>query len=292
MSNVRSLILATRPKTLPASIGPIAVALTLAYSVTRQFDPLIFLSALLTFLSLQIAVNIFNDVLDFKKGADTEERLGFKRVTQSGIFSPQQVTLFGTLFLSLAFITALPMIAKGGLPIAYVTLASAVGAYIYTGGPFPLAYHGLGELFVLLFYGFAAVLSLSYIETKEVTAAAFLAAVQIGIYVTAIITMNNMRDIVEDGKSNKRTLAVRLGESKFKCVIAFCLLSPYILGIFWIGLDRPLSFFVPLILLPVSCSFMWTVYKTPPSRAYNGFLAKCALLQLTFGALLSLSFLL
>lgn len=291
MEKISSFILATRPKTLPASLGPLAVATSLAYSVTGRIDLLILLSALITFLSLQIAVNLFNDVLDFKKGADTKDRLGPKRVTQAGIFTPLQVTLFGTLFLTLAFISSVPMIAKGGMPIACVTILAACAVYIYSGGPYPLAYHGLGEPFVFIFYGLAAVLSLYFIETKTIDLSALLAALQIGLYVTAIIGVANIRDVKEDALTGKKTIAVRIGENSFKHVIAFLNLSPYFFGALWI-LFKPLSFFLPLLLLPFAIDFVRTIYKTPPSRAYIAFLAKCALLQLTFATLLSLSFIL
>jgi len=291
MTTALSFVLATRPKTLPASIGPLAVGLSLSYSASGQFSFLIALSAMLTALSLQIAVNLFNDVLDFQKGADTIDRLGPKRVTQSGLFTPLQVTLFGALFLALSFVTAIPLIMKGGTPILVMGVISAFAAYIYTGGPFPLAYHGLGEVFVLIFFGFGAVLSLYYVETGEITASAFLAALQVGLYVTAIITMNNMRDIEEDTRSKKMTLAVRLGQNKFQYVIAFCLMAPYVLGVFWLPV-KPLSFFLPLLLMPFSFAFLRTVLKTEPSRIYNYFLGITALLQLTFAMLLSLSFLL
>lgn len=283
--------MAARPKTLTASLTPVLVAAAYVYSITQEFNPEIIFSALATFLSLQIAVNLFNDALDFKKGADTSERLGPARVTQSGLFSPKTVMRLGTFFIALSFVTAIPLYLKGGQPIFWISCASALAAYAYTGGPLPLAYHGLGELFVLIFFGPLSVTALAYVELGQFSWQAFLAGLQIGLLATVILAINNLRDIEQDRKAGKRTLAVRMGIKASRLTLSLYLLLPFVLGAYWMVFGHSVAFYLPLTLVPFALTLTKLIYKTEPSKDYNGFLARAALIHLLFGVYLSIGLL-
>ncbi len=203
-------LLAVRPKTLPAAAGPVIVGTAAALS-EGLFRPWPALAALVGALLLQIASNLANDVFDYKKGADTAGRLGPLRVTQSGLLTPREVTTGLILTLTLAALVGVYLILEGGWPILVVGALSIVSAVAYTGGPFPLGYHGLGDLFVFLFFGLAAVSGTYYVQAGTVSPLAWWSAVPVGLLVTAILVVNNLRDIESDHRVGKRTLAVRLG---------------------------------------------------------------------------------
>jgi 1,4-dihydroxy-2-naphthoate octaprenyltransferase len=203
-------LLAARPKTLPAAAAPVIVGSAAAISDgVFQVGPA--LAALVGALLLQIGANFANDVFDFKKGADTIDRLGPVRVTQAGLLSPGQVMFGMWLTFGLAALIGLYLIAVGGWPILVIGLLSIAAAIAYTGGPFPLGYHGLGDLFVFIFFGLVAVCGSYYVQAGTVSPAAFWAAVPVGLLATAILVVNNLRDIKTDERAGKKTLAVRFG---------------------------------------------------------------------------------
>jgi 1,4-dihydroxy-2-naphthoate octaprenyltransferase len=203
-------LLAARPKTLPAAAAPVVVGAALA-AFRGGFAPLPALAALLGALLIQIATNLANDYFDFVKGADTEERVGPTRVTQAGLVSPQAVRNAMLATLAAAFLVGVYLVWVGGWPIALIGAVSLVCAVAYTGGPFPLAYHGLGDLFVFVFFGLIAVAGTVYVQIGSFPAEAWLAGAGIGAMSTAILVVNNLRDIGTDAKAGKRTMAVRLG---------------------------------------------------------------------------------
>jgi 1,4-dihydroxy-2-naphthoate octaprenyltransferase len=209
-SSLQIWLLAARPKTLPAAAAPVIVGSAAAIGDgVFQAGPA--LAALLGALLLQIGANFANDVFDFKKGADTTDRLGPLRVTQAGLLSPRQVMLGMWLTFGLAAIIGLYLIVVGGWPILVIGLLSIAAAIAYTGGPFPLGYHGLGDLFVFIFFGLVAVCGSYYVQAGTVSPAAFWAAVPVGLLATAILVVNNLRDIETDQRAGKKTLAVRFG---------------------------------------------------------------------------------
>lgn len=286
MSEWKSWILATRPKTLTASAVPVAVATALAYTASPYISLWVSLLALLSSFCIQIGTNFINDALDFKKGADTSARLGPVRVTASGLLTMQQVHLAGLLFFGLAIVFATPLIFLGGWPIAILMVLSVLFGYGYTGGPKPLAYCGLGDLFVLLFFGLASTLAVFYLQVGFVDARAVLAGTQVGLLATVLIAINNFRDITEDAKANKRTLAVRFGEDFARYEIAALAFLPFIIGLLWNTLGYPIVAFLPFVALPIAIHVVSQVWNTKPSKAFNGFLAKSALLHLVFGILM------
>lgn len=205
--------MAIRPKTLPAAVGPVAVGSAVAFSDGKfAFVPAF--CCLLGAILLQIGVNLANDYFDFKNNIDSEERLGPVRVTQSGLIAPDEVKRGMILCLFLAAVIFLYLARLGGLPIVIIGALSVLAALAYSGGPYPLASHGLGELFVFIFFGLVAVGGTYFIQAGQLSSTAMLAAVPPGLLITAIIVVNNLRDIDTDRKAGKNTLAVILGRRR------------------------------------------------------------------------------
>jgi len=279
-------ILATRPKTLTAAFVPIMVGTLLAPVVNWS----IAIFALLAAFFIQIATNLINDSLDFKKGADTEERLGPKRVTQSGLLDSEHVLAGGMACLGLAAVCGIPLILKGGIPLVLILLISLACAYLYTGGPMPLAYTGLGDLFVLIFFGWVSTITVYYLQTGSVSFLSILAGTQIGLLATVMIAVNNLRDVNQDRKANKKTLAVRFGKKFSRIEITFCVIVPFLLGILWASEGQWLAGFLPFITLPLGSKIMHGVWTQEPGVVYNEILGLSAALHLSFGILLSLGY--
>lgn len=282
-------IWAIRPKTLTAACVPIIVGSCLAYSMVGELSMSIAFFALLSSLCIQIGTNFVNDALDFKKGADTATRIGPKRVTQSGALTVQQVLIAGLLFFFLAFLFGIPLILKGGWSIGILLMISILCGYLYTGGPMPLAYHGLGDLFVLLFFGLASTMAVVYLQTEMVTLSAFLAGLQIGLLATVIIAINNLRDRIEDAKVNKCTLAVRYGVTFARTEITLLISAALLLNPLWLVLGYSAMTLLPFVTAPLGLLLIYRIWTVSPSPIYNQYLALAALLHLLFGILLSAS---
>lgn len=231
MTPLQIWLLASRPKTLPAAAAPVIVGTAVALSdgVFRLWPAL---AALLGALLIQIGTNFANDVFDFKKGADTQERLGPLRVTQAGLLSPKQVMVGMWLVFALAVMVGLYLVYVGGWPIVAIGILSIVSGIAYTGGPFPLGYNGLGDLFVFIFFGLVAVGGTYYVQAGSVGVASIWAAIPIGLLATAILIVNNLRDIETDRQAGKKTLAVRFGvkgaQTEYLLVVALAYLTPLI----------------------------------------------------------------
>lgn len=210
MTSANAWLLAARPKTLPAAVAPVIVGTAVAIA-EGGFAFLAALAAIAVALLLQIAANFSNDVFDFHRGADTHTRLGPPRVVQQGLISPRQVMLATGFVIVASMVAGLYLVWRGGWPILVLGLLAILSAVAYTGGPAPLGYLGLGDLFVFVFFGLVAVVGTAYVQTRDATALAVLAAVPMGCFATAILVVNNLRDIDGDRAANKRTLAVRLG---------------------------------------------------------------------------------
>ncbi len=285
--SIRPWLLAARPKTLPAAIVPVWVG---ASGVLLDSDPsagswLLFWCTLLSCICIQIATNLFNDAIDHSKGADTEKRLGPTRVTSSGLLSTKQVMGGALAFCLLAAILSIPMIEARGWPIIAIGLVSLYFAYGYTGGPFPLAYRGMGELFVILFFGLVAVLGSWFVQTGMVGGGKqWVLALQCGLYSCVLIAINNLRDRIEDEGTGKRTLAVRFGERFAKCEIAFFCLAPVCLLPLSIQDTTTLIVHaVPLLVIGLIITVL--VFRNPPGPVYNRFLALGALQLVLFAIL-------
>lgn len=211
-STVRVWYLAARPWTLPASLAPIIVGSAVAWH-EGGFHFLTALMALLTALLLQIAANFANDAIDFKRGTDTEARVGPTRITSAGYVSYEGVMRATAIALGLAVLTGLYLVYRGGWPFLLLGLFAVVAAVAYTGGPFPISYLGLGEIFVFLFFGLIAVTGTAYLQTGEITALSLWASLIPGALIVGILIINNYRDLEGDRIANKRTVAVRIGRT-------------------------------------------------------------------------------
>lgn len=226
-SRLGAWLLAIRPATLSAGVAPVLVGTAMATS-RGTFDLPAGVAVLAGALLIQIGTNLANDYFDFRKGGDTPDRLGPVRVTQAGLLPPESVLRGALLSLGVASIIGLYLVSVGGLPILVVGILSLVCAIAYTGGPFPIAYNGLGEVFTLLFFGFIAVGGTYWIHAESLSWDLLLAGGGVGALITAILVVNNLRDIETDARAGKRTLAVRLGvratqaEYLLLCIAAAC----------------------------------------------------------------------
>ena len=268
-------ILAARPKTLSASLAPVAVGTALAETI----DWLICLSVLFSAVMIQIGTNLINDALDFKKGSDTKARLGPTRVTSSGLLSADQVMLGGFLAFGLALLIGTPLIIKGGLPILLLLIGCCCLGYLYTGGPLPMAYCGLGDVFSFTFFGVVLTGVSYYLQKGELSTQVLLAGIQMGFFSTVMLGINNLRDITEDTKTKKLTLAVRFGKTFARTEITCLALGPFILNIFF---DVP---WLTWLAFPLALVLVGKVWKEEPGPAYNKYLALGGLLQMAFGLL-------
>ena len=284
-------ILAARPRTLGAALIPVIAGCALAISVSA-FDPLGSALILACAVLIQIATNFFNDALDHAKGADTAGRLGPTRVTSAGLLPARRVMTGAFLTLTLAALLALPLVLRGGGIILLIGLLSLLFAYAYTGGPFPLAYLGLGEIFVTLFFGLIAVGGTFYLNTLTFSAAAILAGLQIGLHSSVLLAVNNLRDLETDRAANKRTLAARFGLTFARRENAALVIAPFILGLAWLPLGYLWAFLLPLITLPLAWWLARAFLAATPDRKVNQLLAQAAALHAAFGLLLALAFLL
>ena len=215
-------LLATRIKTLPAGMSPVLIGLAGAQAV-GFYDNFLAMITLLCSILIQIGTNFANDFYDFKKGADTDKRLGPTRMLQAGHIKPAHMKLATALTFALAFCLGLILVAKAGVVILIIGLISILCGYLYTAGPYALAYIGLGDLFVLIFFGPVAVVGTYYIQTNTVSLESFISGLGVGLLSTAILVVNNVRDYEEDASNNKKTLVVRFGITFGKIQYCVCI---------------------------------------------------------------------
>ena len=279
-------VIAVRPRTLPAAVSPVMVGTAMAVADGKfEFMPAI--AALLGALLLQIGVNLANDYFDFKKGIDSSDRLGPVRVTQSGLIPPNRVRSAMIMTFCGALTVGLYLTAVAGWPILAVGMACILASLAYSGGPFPLASHGLGDLFVFIFFGFVAVCGTYYVQAQQLTMQVLWLSAPVGFLITAIIVVNNLRDISTDQKSGKNTLAVILGERGTKLEYLLLVIGAYIMPTaFFISGGFSVWVLLPLISIPLSVPNIIAVYKDR-GPTLNRVLAKTAVLSLVFSLLLS-----
>jgi 1,4-dihydroxy-2-naphthoate octaprenyltransferase len=281
---MKNWILAARPKTLSAAVVPVMVGSALAAHEPNGVTWWVFVCALLGAVCIQIATNFINDALDFKKGTDTGERLGPLRVTQAGLLSADAVMRAAWLSLGLAALCGIPLLYRCGWPMLVVGLASIAAAYAYTGGPYPLAYHGLGEVFVIAFFGFVAVGGTFYAHSLQLTRSALLAGFAVGCLATVLLVVNNLRDVDGDRRNNKRTLIVRFGERFAYAEILFFALAPFAIVTLLGWLRDAWGLLLPLAALPLAIAVVVQALRSR-GAALNGVLALAGALQWAFGIL-------
>jgi 1,4-dihydroxy-2-naphthoate polyprenyltransferase len=281
---IKTWLLASRPKTLSAAVAPVIAGTALALRDRNSVNWIYVACALLGALLIQIGTNLINDALDFKKGADTGERLGPLRVTQAGLLSAEAVLRggYGCLFLAAMF--GIPLVVHAGWPILVIGLLSILMAYAYTGGPWPLAYHGLGEVFVMVFFGLFAVGGTYYVLRLRYDVHVLLCGLAMGSLAVVILAINNLRDIETDRASNKKTIAVRLGDRGARMEIGLFVVAAYaaVALMAWQWRDwRLLSVFVSL---PLALVLVARVDKSS-GRELNRCLAMAGALQWAFSVL-------
>jgi 1,4-dihydroxy-2-naphthoate octaprenyltransferase len=281
-------LLAARPATLPAAVIPVIVGTAAAgHGMPRPWS---FVAALCASLLIQVGTNYANDLFDFRKGADTAERLGPRRVTQSGLVSPRQIAIATIIAFGLAALFGLYLVAVTGWIIVLIGGLSILSGLAYTGGPWPLGYHGLGELFVFVFFGLVAVIGSSYVQIGVVTPLAVAAAAPVGLLVTAILIVNNLRDIDTDRAVGKRTLAVRLGRRLTRLEYAAFLIVAYAVPV-TLRLAGAIGpwFWLPILSLPLAIQLIRLVASTSNPADLNRALKQTGLLHLAFGLLFAAS---
>ena len=284
---LRLWVVASRPRTLPAAVAPVLVGTALAIS-DDEFRPLAFVAALVGSVFLQIGTNLANDYSDARRGADTEDRLGPVRVTAGGLMPPRSVLVGTYVAFGVAVLAGVYLTAVAGWEMLLVGALSIVAGVLYTGGPRPYGYAGLGELFVFVFFGLVAVVFTYYAQAEEFTWEAFALAVPVGLLAAAILVVNNVRDLDTDRRAGKRTLAVKLGRPRartlFGAMLALAFAAPVA-----IPLAGGLSWWVLLALLalPLAPPLYRTVATRTDGPALNGALAATGRLLAVFSLLLS-----
>lgn len=241
-------IAAARPKTWIASLAPVMIAVSIVCS-ERNFEPIYALLVAVDALLLQIGANFANDVLDFERGADTSARLGPVRLTSAGVIKPQHMKLATAVVLGCAFLLGIPLVARGGLSIVLIGIAAIVTAVAYSGGPFPLAYHGLGEVATMVFFGVLAPWGTAHITALTVPFSVVVLGFCPGLISIALLTVNNLRDQNEDRLTGKRTLIVRFGRRFGVAEYVFCMLASVLIPVLLDINEWPVLLLIPFVLV-------------------------------------------
>jgi len=291
ISKLESWVLASRPKTLPAAVMPVFVGTSIAI-FDNVFAPFAAIIALICSLLIQIGTNFTNDLYDYLKGTDKKDRVGPTRVLVSGLISVKEMKFGITLVFGIAFLFGLYLVYLGGLFILFIGILSLLAGYAYTAGPYPLAYNGLGDIFVFVFFGFVGTIGTYYVQANEMTMLVFWSSIPVGALVTNILVVNNYRDIEEDRIAGKKTLAVKFG-SKFSRLqyVVFMILSYAILPVVYFTFKQSLFVFLPLITLPLSVKLVRMIYKLA-GKELNKTLELTAKLSAIYGILFAVGILL
>jgi 1,4-dihydroxy-2-naphthoate octaprenyltransferase len=280
-------LMAARPRTLPAAAAPVFVGIAFALRDGVFHWPAA-LACLLISLMMQIGANFANDLFDHERGSDTPDRLGPTRVTASGLISPRRMRLGTAAIFGLAALPGLYLVWLRGWPILALGAAIIIAALAYTGGPFPYGYHALGEVFVFLSFGLAAVCGTYYVQSGTLTSAIGWASVPPGLLIVNILVVNNARDMATDTRANKRTLAVLLGRKAMRIEYLLCLLGAYSvpLGLWLFGLTSA-GGLLCWVSIP-RAALLYREFSRVKGRALNKTLGGTAQLALVYGVLFSL----
>ncbi len=292
MSKWKIWLAAARPQTLPAAFVPVLLGVSIGW-FHHSIHILASLTALFCAVAIQVGTNFANDYFDFVKGADSENRIGFQRATASGLIKPE-VMLKATIYtMCVAFIAGLYLIWIGGWVILLIGLLSLLFGILYTGGPFPLGYNGLGDVFVFIFFGFAAVIGTSYLNTLQWVEEAFWVSIPAGALCVNILVINNLRDIEQDKLSGKRTLGVLFGERSLKIEYLLMLILAYaVLPVLYFHNHFNEVIFLPLLAIPFALVLLKFVWFTKEKRRLNNVLERTAQFMILFGLLLSIGIIL
>lgn len=280
--------LACRPRTLLVSVGPVLVGTALAWSSADQMNWVLALFTLLTALWIQIGTNLMNDVLDTHHAKDKVDRIHLHR---NKYLDAKQFFIGGCVSFSLAFLFGIPLMMVGGWPLMVILLLSIACGYLYTGGPFPFAYTGISDLFILLFYGCVLTAATAYLQTGVLSFHALFAGIQLGLLTIVPHAINNLRDRNDDMLVDKKTLTVRFGEQFGRWEITLCSLAPFMLGVFWIASGKVWMALCPCLALPLIAKNLRAIWESEPSGALTKNLGISALCQVIFSLLLAIGYL-
>ena len=284
---VRIWLMAARVRTLPAAVAPVLVGTSLAIE-RAIFRPGAFLAALLGSILIQIGTNLANDYSDARRGADAEDRVGPVRVTAGGLVPPRQVLIATYVTFGLAVACGLYLVAVAGIELLIVGVASIAAGVLYTGGPKPYGYEGLGEVFVFAFFGVVAVTGSAFAQLEAWPWEAFVLSVPVGLLAAAILVVNNVRDMDSDRRAGKRTLAVRLGRERGRLIYALMVYGAYVVApLPWLAGSLSPWLLAPWLTLPLAVRLVRTVREHADGPTLNEVLAQTGMLQLAFCLLLS-----
>ena len=289
--SLKNWMQAARPKTLTAAYTPVIIGASLAY-LQDSLNLLVSLIALLCATLIQIGTNFANDYYDYKKGSDRADRVGFKRMTAVGLIEPEKMKLAAFVTMFLAFLSGLYLVNVGGVTILAIGISSLVFGIMYTGGPFPLGYNGLGDIFVFVYFGIVATMTTYYLNTLEWSSTSFWASVIPGALSTNILVVNNLRDVAQDKLSGKKTLGVLLGEKalqwEYTLLLALALAIP---PHFYFRLDASLCIFFPYLSVPLSLKLLAEIWSHQKKSTLNGTLEKTAAFMFVYGILFTIGLL-
>jgi 1,4-dihydroxy-2-naphthoate octaprenyltransferase len=281
-SAVRIWVMAARVRTLPAAIAPVLVGTSLALGA-GTFEPLAFVAALLGAVFIQVGTNLSNDYSDARRGADTEDRLGPVRVTAGGLVPPGQVLMATYVSFGAAVACGAYLVAVAGWELLAVGAASILAGVLYTGGPRPYGYEGLGEVFVFLFFGIVAVAGSYFVQIQELPWEAFVCAVPVGLLASAILVVNNVRDLDTDRRAGKRTLAVRLGRERTRTLYAAMLAAAFLTApLPWLLGSMSAWLLLPWLAIPLALRLAGVIRTRTDGPSLNAALARTGALQLGF----------
>lgn len=285
---LKAWFLASRPRTLSISFVPLFMGTALASNEVEHLNWSLFFSLVLSVPWIQVGMNLVNDALDLKKGREYVKDLKLQRME---LLSPKQFLLGGYVCFALTLLFAIPLMLTGGWPFVCLLLISILLGYFYTGGPFPLSYKGISESFILIFYGWISTGAAYYLQTGHFCFASFLAGTQIGLLAIVPHAINNLRDYISDKLVNKKTLIVRFGPYFALWEITFCSLTPFILCLLWIGMNKIWMTILPFLVFPFIMYNLKSIWQVEfPSQLYNHFLARSAISQFLFGCFLALGY--
>lgn len=291
-SKLRLWIEAARPQTLAAALVPVVVGASLAFQA-NSLNWINTTVALICAILIQIGTNFANDYFDFIKGSDTEERIGFRRATASGLIAPSEMRNATIITMSLAFFTGLYLVWAAGWVVLVIGLLSLLFGVLYTGGPFPLGYNGLGDIFVFLFFGIVAVMTTYYVNALEWSEASFWASLSVGALCVNILVVNNLRDVEQDRQSGKKTLGVLLGETALKLEYVFMVALAFAVPPhFFVMLEYNYWILLPMIALPLAVFFVYRIWTETDKKKLNPMLERTAQFMVIYGILFSTGILL
>jgi len=285
--NLARWVAAGRPRTLPLAVAPVLAGIALATFATGVLDLPTALATLLAAVAIQVGTNLHNDAADFERGTDTEDRVGPERAAAKGWFTVAQVKRAAQLAFLTALLLGILLTLRGGWPILLLGLASLAAGYAYTGGPRPIAYGPFGELFVLFFFGIAAVTGSHYLQTLAFSPTALGLGVALGLPAAAVLTLNSYRDRETDLRAGRRTLCHYLGQPRARLLYAMLLLAPFpLLSL----LDLPGNLWPILVALPFSTWLIIRIFDGAEGIALNPLLGSTALFQSALVVLLIIGF--